>query len=333
MTKQRPKQTRPRQRWHDAIIVDYVTLSALPNVERVALGWKERKGTITARRAVKLYVREKKKVPSAKALPTYASVLVPIGRGLYQRRRIITDVVWHAETRLTALPTDFCNPVASGCQVAGAGSGEAGTYACIVTDATNRPQGITAGHVVQAFQGTIGPNAPILQPSVPPPGLPPDVSLLLGRTVRGFFGNTPAGFLDFATIALDPQRAGASIALDGARITGQVMSVSTLMSTPSVRVTKFGGVTGRTFAIFSGLPPTVPAGGMVLTKVLEFLGLPGRLFADRGDSGALVVCADPPFAGSIVGLLIASMQPTPDAPAGRGFVVPFERIPGVRPLP
>jgi hypothetical protein len=71
---------------------------------------------------------------------------------------------------------------------------------------------------------------------------------------------------------------------------------------------------------------------VVVTKVLEFIGAPGRVFATGGDSGALAVSDAAGSQGVIIGILFAATGPTPDAPSGRGYVMPFERLTGYRPV-
>jgi hypothetical protein len=323
-----------RKRWHESVILDHEKLLTLPNVERVTLGWKEKSGKLTRRIAVKIYVKKKlrnlKKLPRDQVIPATTKILIPTGKGLYRSKRVPTDVIWHAPAKFCGSPSDFLNPIAGGASV-GVPAHEAGTYACMVADQSGRPFAITAGHVVQSPLGKIGSGIPVIQPPTPSPTIPPGSSPRLGRTAGGFFGNLPAGFVDFALIQLFPERTAVSAAIDGAPGNGPILP-SGFVITNRIQVTKFGAVSGRTQAIFSAPVSTIVIGGITVTNVFEFLGLPGRLFGQAGDSGSLVVSSSPGSQGGIVGLLFATTPPTEDAPSGRGYVFPFERLTGLKPV-
>jgi hypothetical protein len=77
--------------------------------------------------------------------------------------------------------------------------------------------------------------------------------------------------------------------------------------------------------------PSIDIGGVTILEVYECIGLPGPIFGQQGDSGALVLSTSPGSQRCVVGLLFATMPPTPDAAAGRGYVYPFERIVGFVP--
>jgi hypothetical protein len=322
------------KRWYQGVITDKETFFKWPNVKHVTLGWKEKGGKVTRRIAVKIYVTKKvrnlKKLSKDEVLPSTAQVLIPIGNGLYKSKRVPTDVVWHAPAKLCGSPGDFLNPIEGGAWVA-VPAHEAGTYACMVADQVGRPFAVTAGHVVQNPLGKIGSGIPVIQPAVPSPTIPPGSSPRLGRTVGGFFGNLPTGFVDFALIQLFPERAGVSSALDGLAGNGPILS-SAFVITNRIQVSKFGAVSGRTRAIFSAPISSIVIGGITVINVFEFLGLPGSLFGKSGDSGSLVVSTSPGSQGGIVGLLFATTSPTEDAPGGRGYVFPFERMTGLRPI-
>jgi hypothetical protein len=86
-----------------------------------------------------------------------------------------------------------------------------------------------------------------------------------------------------------------------------------------------GAVTGYTVGLFSCFHPSFsdPALGTLL-NVLEFVvdpESPTLLFADGGDSGAVVVSRSPRSFGAVVGILFAR---SPDKT--RGLVVPFQYI-------
>jgi hypothetical protein len=319
------------RRWHEAVIQDYARLLALPNVERVALGWKERRGRVTARMAVKLYVAEKKAtVAIDEQFPKTTAVLVPVGRGVFHRLIVPTDVVWHGPASLVAMPADFLNPAPSGAMI-GVPGRQFGTFGGVVTNAIGQTFAVTAGHVVQALQGKVIVGIQLLQPSVLGPGVPPGASTLFGRTVAGFFGNTPNGFIDVALLQLSVQRSATTDALDGLKVRRQILSSAVVINN-HIPCTKFGAATGRTFGLFVTRVPSMVINGIAVTDVLEFIGLPGHLFAAAGDSGALVLSNVPGAEPLIIGVLFAATSPTPDAPAGRGFVIPFERLQGVRPF-
>ena len=337
-TRRRTAKTRARrkvsagspQRWHEAVVVDQARLLARPNVERVELGWKERKGRVTSRMAVKIYVIDKKRVvPLEEQFPKWAHVLVPIGKDLFKRRRVPTDVVWHAPAKFIAAPGDFLNPVPGGGMI-GVPGRQFGTYACLAANAAGQTFALTAGHVVQGLQGNVVPGAQILQPPAPA-AMPPGASPLFGVTTGGFFGNTPQGFLDVALLRLSPQRAATTDTIDNVTVLRQVVPAAVVINN-RVPCTKFGAATGRTAAAFSALVSSMMIGGIPVTNVLEFVGVPGGIFAAAGDSGALVVSAIPGTLPVVIGILFAATDPTPDAPAGRGYVIPFERIPALRPF-
>ncbi len=164
------------------------------------------------------------------------------------------------------------------------------------------------------------------QPLSVGPGMPPNATPL-GQTATGFFGNSPDGFVDFALIRLRAGRTASNVAIDGLSITGQVLSPEEVVN-GRVRVTKFGAVTGRTTAVFSAPVNSMAIGGITVTRVFEFKGLPGQPFGAHGDSDSLVVSIEPASRGAAVGLLFAVTPPTPDAPGGRGFIFPFGRMPG-----
>jgi hypothetical protein len=320
-----------RHPWQEAVIVDLVKLMAWPGVQRISLGWKERKGKMSSRFCVKIYVTKKKRRPrKVETLPKSTNVLIPIGKGLYKIRRLPTDIVWHAEPTLCSGVTDFLNPTVGGAMLSRP-AGEIGSYACMVAASNGSTFALTAGHVLQPVQGTIAQNRPVVQPPNNPPSLPPGETILLGRTKAGFFGNTPNGFLDFCLIELRTGRTGVSTALDGLPISGVVLPPPAVTN-GKVHITKFGATTGRTNAEFSAPVQSIVINGINVTKVYEFKGLPGKLFGDKGDSGALVVSIEPGSVGAVVGVLFATAPPTPDAPTGRGFVFPFDRIPNVKPV-
>jgi hypothetical protein len=300
-----------------------------PYVERVELGWKERGGSVTSRLAVKAYVSEKTDdLDPAHRLPHSTRILLPVGRGLYRSARVPTDVVWHAPARFVATPGDLLDPVPGGAMI-GVSPERAGTYTCTVRDAAGALFGLTAGHVIQPFQGVIGAGRVVLQPPDPGAPVPAGATEVIGETRGGFFGNTPAGFLDFAVLRLDPHRACVSDPFDGAPLRRQVLPESVVMSGPTP-ATKFGAFTGRTHGVFSTRITAKVIEGVQVTNVLEFKGTSGPTFGSHGDSGALVVSEAPASAGMVIGILIAVMPPTPDAPAGRGYVMPFQRLSGLR---
>ncbi|MGH9888197.1 MAG: hypothetical protein ACREBE_21875 [bacterium] len=299
------------------------------NVEHVELGWKERNGRLTRRMSVKVYVREKRDdLHDHDRLPKSTTVLIPVGAGHYRARRVPVDVVWNAPVRFAHAPPDFLDPVLAGALVGIPGQ-ETGTFACLVSDSAGRVFGVTAGHVVQPFQGEIVAGIGVLQPVSIPPGLPAGKSRTLGATAGGFFGNTPSGFIDFALLKLSSARHVRSEPLDGGPFRRTVLSAATVID-HGVPVTKFGATTGRRRAAFSAPRSSVAIQGIVVFDVLEFRGLDGP-FGAPGDSGSLVVSAATGSEGAVVGLLFAVSDPAPDAPEGRAYVVPFERLTGLRP--
>lgn len=332
-TRRRPlKKTRPNRRtirWDQAVILDYATLMARPDVERIGLGWKETNGKIRRRMSVKIYVRRKVRRPKQSlCLPKWAFILIPTSKDLYRRRRVPTDVIWYRDAEFCALPTEFMDPIKGGAMMAVPGR-EAGTFACMVQDAAGQPFALTAGHVIQAVAGPVATNVAVKQPAGNK-GVPPGSSAIVGRTAGGFFGNLDSGFRDFALIRLNG-RTGSSLPLDGLAGGTGVLDPALVVGS-RVSITKFGAVTGRTRASFVTLLPSLVVNGVNATNIFEFVGVGGTLVGQRGDSGALVVSTSPGSAGSIVGLLFATSGPAPDAPFGRAFVFPFNRISGLRPL-
>ena len=233
----------------------------------------------------------------------------------------------HAEVSFCAGPADFLDPVQGGALI-GIPGGEIGTLACMVADAAGQPLAVTAGHVVRKVPGAIGGGRLVQQPTTQPPGMPAGATLRCGRTIRGFLGNQVDGFRDFVLIKLDT-RAGISEPLDEFPSSLAVLAEAAVVSS-KLPVSKLGAATGRTFGVFSSQVPTITIEGMVANDVWEFVGV-GTLFAQKGDSGALVVSAAPGSQGAIVGILFATAPPQVDSPGGRGFVFPFGRITGVRP--
>jgi hypothetical protein len=326
----RQSKRRARKRWHEAVIADYAKLLAWPNVERVAIGWKERRGKVSGRMSVKVYVREKLADPAKHVrLPRFADVLLPTVGDHYKKLRIPTDVVWHVPARFCAAPGDFLDPIMGGALIAVPGL-ETGTVACMVANAAGQRFALTAGHVIQAIQGPVPINIAVMQPpGAPPPPIPPGASPLMGRTAGGFFGDTVQGFVDFALINLTG-RNGVSAALDNIPGNGPVLTTAFIVNN-HLAVSKFGAVTGRTAAVFAGLVPSIVIEGVTVTNVFEFVGESGRDFGKRGDSGALVISTSAGSNGGLVGLLFAVTSSAPDAPGGRGYVFPLERIPGIKP--
>jgi hypothetical protein len=321
------KNRRQTPRWHEAVILDREMLLNFPNVRQVAIGVKEIKGKMSRRFSVKIYVTKKKKRIHVKdQLPKYARVLVPIGRGLYRTRRVPTDVVWFAEATFCSAPTDYLDPIASGALMA-VPAGAVATYCCMVQSSTGEKFALTCGHLLRNTPGPVPTNRPITQPQVLPPGSPPGLSLLLGRTRGGGFGDTPDGFVDACTIQIRNGRSGITFPLDGMPLLNQVLAVDTVVNN-RLSVSKFGAITGRSYGEFSNYT-SHEIGGIAVRNVYEFKSVPGQPFGQPGDSGAMVVCMNAPLQGAVVGILFATRPPTPDAPEGRALVMPFGRLPGL----
>ena len=229
-------------------------------------------------------------------------------------------------------PGDFLNPTPGGASI-GVPPEFPGSFGCLVVDRQGRTFAITAGHVVQSFQGPITAGLHVLQPPAPPPGMPPGANPQFGVTANGFLGNKPdaGGFVDFALIEIDAARAATSVPLDQGPVIPQVLP-SALVINNRIPMTKFGAGTGRTFAAFSARVASIVIAGLRVTNVLEFKGVAGRPVAAGGDSGTLAVSDGPGSQGTIIGILFAAAGPSPDAPAGRAFVMPFERLVGIRPI-
>jgi hypothetical protein len=323
-------------RWHDAVVVDYGQLIASPNVERIAIGWKEVAGKVTSRRAVRIYVTTKQPEPvsATERLPKTTRVLLPIGKGLYRTVRLPTDVVWHAPAALCTAAADFFNPVLGGALLAGPEQ-DSGTFACMVLDAQNQRLALTAGHVIQPnVVGHVSAGQAVSQPPTVPAALPPGAMLRVGRTVDGHFGNESGLFRDFALIELE-DRAGRSEPFDNVLSpTSTVLSFAIVSSlAKQLTVTKLGASSGRTRAQFVEVTPSVKLGPVTAMSVYQFNGLPetpGPPFAQKGDSGALVISDSPDTRGQIVGLLVGKEDGSEGAPRGRGYVVPFERLGNLR---
>jgi hypothetical protein len=314
---------------HKVVIADAARLMKWPDVHYLELGWKEVDGRVTRRLSVKLHVtRKTDDLAPHERLPKSAKILVPTRAGQYTQRRVPLDVVWHAPATLVASSADFVNPIGGGALI-GVPGGDVGTYTGVVRDASGKRFHLTAGHVVQQFPGEIGPHLPVLQPPAPNPTIPIGADPEFGETVAGFLGNTNSGFVDFALIGRISPRLGTIQPLDGRPVVPTILPSNVVAAGPT-RVTKFGAVTGRTHAVFSGVIPSIVIGGLFATNVFAFKGVDPTIFGRRGDSGALVVSDDGPSAGMVVGILFAVSEATPDAPAGRGLVVPFDRLP-VRP--
>lgn len=316
--------------WHKVLVVDSQRFARWPNVRRVHVGWKERKGRVTRRLAVKLYVTKKRsKVPAPERLPRTTQILVPIGRGLYRARRVPTDVVSYAEPRLCANPGDWMDPVRSGAALGIAGE-DYGTFTCVVADATGRQFGLTAGHVVTDLPGDV-PACTLVQPTEAGAPAPNGRSWFFGTSAGGYFGNRADGYADYALIKLDPHRSATTAALDGAAIVRVVLPPAAVRASQTP-VSKFGAKTGRTTGTFATHVDSIVVEGITPIDVFEFLGDEASPFADHGDSGALVVSTAAASAGKIIGILFAADPPTDGAPGGRGYVVPFARVRGYSPV-
>ena len=314
-------------RWHEAIVLDHDRLLAIPNVQQVGVGLKEVASRMTRRYCVKVYVDGKKKrIREADRVPAHAYVLVPIGKGLYKKRRLPTDVVYFAPMSLCG-PRDFLNPVGGGAQMGKAGSAP-GTFTCMVSDQQGSLYGLTAGHVVRTSPGTIPKSAkiPLVQPMILPPGSPPGTAILFGRTLGGGYGDMKDGYYDFCVFEIRNGRGGTSSPLDGRMIVPEVLPPEIVINR-KVNATKFGAVTLRTLGIFSRPVQTDTINGMTVRNVYEFKGTGPALFGEPGDSGSLVVCEGGEFHGGVIGILFATSPATPDAPGGRAWVVPFGRLP------
>ena len=83
-------------------------------------------------------------------------------------------------------------------------------------------------------------------------------------------------------------------------------------------VIKFGKSTGTTVGVVNGIKSDVKVpDSPVLTREYTVVGLHGRMFADRGDSGAFVVKAD----GVLVGMVIAG-----SLDSNLTYVTPIEAV-------
>jgi hypothetical protein len=319
--------TRIQKRWHEAIIADYALLRQWPGVERVALGIKEVKGRLTGRNCVKIYVRNKgaRLAHPSHKLPAKARVLLPVKRGIFKSRWLPTDVVNAGTVSLSAAASDFFNPILTGAEIGPSGGMERGTHACMVRDTASNLLCLTAGHVVSSSAGDVPPDLPVNQPLNPPPGIPQG-DIFLGETVAGFVGNQPLiGFVDWATIRLQPPRTGVNTAWDPRlTFTRRVLSMKEVVNGhPSVE--KLGGATQFTTGGFSARIPELTFTGGVARDVLEFKGDGPGPIAQKGDSGALVVSRSAGSAGAVVGILFAVQDP-PEEPGGRAYVFPLERL-------
>src|SRR5436190_13148843 len=170
---------------------------------------------------------------------------------------------------------------------------------------------LTAGHVVQTFQGRVIPGIQVQQPPVSGPDVPPGASLLFGRTVGGLFGLTPKGFLDVALLHLLGDRAATTDALDGFHVQHQVMPSAAVVNN-RIPCTKFGAATGRTFGIFATKVLSMMINGIAVTDVLAFNDLPPHLFAADGDSAAMMLSRAPDAPALIIGLWFPGCPPCHD---------------------
>lgn len=307
--------------WSSAVIVDGERLAAIPGVVAIAVGFKERRGVLSRRVSVKIFVsRKRQRVAKGNMVPRSTVVLVPV-RGRMKRVRVPTDVIRIAPLELCASPSDRWEPVPGGALVLGT---RPGTFACRVRDAAGMPRGLSVSHLF-ASTGPLSAGRVVRQPTEVPPGSPAGTTTQLGLTTRGHRGNLNNKFLDYSLFSLEP-RGGRTTPLDGLHPPSGVLPESSI--TGSLKVTKYGATTLRTFGVLASHMPTVTAGGQVARDVYDFRSADGRAFADSGDSGALLVSTQTGSMGRVVGLVFAVSKVGKDAD-WRIFVFPFARIPGV----
>lgn len=311
-------------RWADAVVVDRETLLAKPGVMAVGIGFKERGGRVTRRIAVKIYVaRKRRKVSDFHRLPKSTLISVP-GRGKRPRRlRVPTDVVRLAPVALCVTPTDLLTPAPSGAYLWGTAPG---TCTCRVRDASGATLGLSVAHLFGDNVGDVAANRRVRQPRYVPPGLPAGTTTSLGLTTGGHYGNVNDAFVDYVLFTVDP-RGATSVPLDGLSAPAGVMSSASITGT--LRVTKYGATTLRTYGELVTHVPSVDVNGLVVLNVYEFRSSDANAFADLGDSGALVVSTQPGSAGRVVGPLFA-VSKVGTAAGWRAFVFPFDRIPGIQ---
>jgi len=313
-------------RWHRAVIAEYPRLRSFPGVVSVGLGVKEHAGQLTGRRAVKIYVREKRaSLHPHERLPGSARVLVPVGRGTYESRWLPTDVVELPRIVRAAGNHDLLNPVSSGAEIGLiATGGGPGTFGCVVRIGS-ASRLLTAGHVVHDGGGAVPKDIQVYQPQ---PQFPRQ-EWLLGHTTDGFVGNEVRshGYVDAALIELsNPDRSATNTAWDP-RI-GPLAGFLTAdaVQNDKTAVHKVGARTGYTLGDFSAFHARLldSAASDEYDNVLEFLvsdSEPSAVLAEGGDSGAVLVSRASLSAGRIAGLLFAV-----STDGRRAFAIPFDRL-------
>ncbi|MGA2260154.1 MAG: hypothetical protein ABSH28_01825 [Acidobacteriota bacterium] len=313
---------RTRERWHDAIIVDYIRFRRWPGVERVGLGMKEIRNRHTKKYSVKIYVREKgEPADPGHRFPAKTRVLLPVGKGMFKTRWVPTDVVAARTVVLCSGASNYFDPIRAGAQIGRPGN-EVGTLACIVKDSSGNLLGLTAGHVVSSSSGPVPKDNLVDQP------LDSASASRLGYTVDGFVGNQDSiGYVDWATVTLERRQFDGNRAWEPAfTFTKQILPEADITNGAPAAETLGGFTNERRRGTFSARFWEVTLkSGEVLHNLTEFASEAGTTLAQRGDSGALVVSRANGSDGEVIGIVCAASDP----PDNRAYVVPFARIPGL----
>ena len=304
-------------RWDQAIIVDYPTLISYKGVSAVGVGLKEVQGTLTRKRCVRIYVRKKLATGECdEALPKSTRVLVPIGGGHYITRRLPTDVIHLSRVRLAAGPL---NPVPVGAQVQRRGGGR-GTAGLPVRRAGQLFM-LTAAHVLKVPFGRSLPSNPSARIDVFQPSVLPIPRWRFGAVQGAIHGSSSTkGAIDAGLIRPQGRALTSKSVLGKLTRPGPPLPARACLG---LKVHKEGAKTKHTVGICGSQPIAVriPEGpnGHLYHGVLDVKG-EGGVFAQKGDSGAVVLSRDPNSVGRVVGILFAAGND------GRGFVIPFGRI-------
>jgi hypothetical protein len=258
-----------------------------PGVTGVGIGYKEVKGRRTDKLAIRVYVERKRKVPPDEVIPTSID-------------GVATDVI-ERTFRLAALPdTATYNPVVGGVSLGMCRSPQtAGTLGCQVVDNTSGQVMILSCFHVMCLDTSWAVGDSAAQPSVADTGSCPNS--VVGSLVAGTCGGT----VDCA-IASQSARGTACEVVDIGPIAG------THTASLGLSVRKRGRTTGLTSGTVTDANLTVDIdyGGAIGVKRFtnQFLIDPdlarSNIFANRGDSGAVVV----DNGAKIVGLLFAVGQ-------------------------
>jgi len=252
-----------------------------PGVTGVDVGYKYVAGRRTNIFAIRVFVRRKGSFAESDRIPTEIAGYP-------------TDVIQACPRFLD--DTRHYDPVVGGISIGACRLELAGTLGMLVLDnVTNAPMALSNFHVLAADQGW-RPGDSITQPATIDGGsCPQTVVATLVRAIQD-------GDVDAAVAHLTDRSHQCEIA-DIGRITGQG-EPSVLQGENSVR--KRGRTTGFTYGEVDGVEGSITIEGITFVHQIVMTPADGnRVFADRGDSGSVIVNQQ----NQVIGLLFAGDDP------------------------